>query len=152
MHHSIRDGRRHERNVQITPRYVCVCFLTVCLDIGTFQTSLCPLAYFTDMPLCPMVLSSGLSHPWHSWQMYPISPQHSVQISFSLSLSCGIVVHVHPCPCSSLHPQVHFVSSDPHLTLRSPLEPWPALLSASSPQKGPWASVGTRYKPHRGFD
>lgn len=138
------------KEVYRLPHHMSLC--AVCLDLGTFQTSLCPLAYFTDMPLCPLALPEGLPpHPWHSLQMS--TPFHPSMPCRSPSLRpVAPIVDVHPCPCSSLHPQANFVFSDPHLTLRSPLEPWPALLSASSPQKGPWASVGTWYKPYRGFD
>lgn len=113
--------------------------------------------HFPDFPVSPGILyrHAPVSHGTFCipGTLCSCTPFHPSMPCRSPSLRpVASTVHVHPCPCSSLHPQANFVSNDPHLTLRSPLEPWPALLSASSPQKGLWASEGTWYKPHGGFD
>lgn len=154
VHHSLRGGRQYERNLQITPTE-CLCVLSNCVsvDLGafhfpvspgilhryapvSFSTLSClspPLPHGTfcrspPFPLCrcvphfsPACFADLLPYtPWYSLQMCPHVPVHTADLP-----------HL---------PQSCFVSIDPHLTLKSPLEPWPSLLSVSSPKKGLWAS------------
>lgn len=59
LYHSLRGGRQHEGDTQITPT-VCLCVLCSCapVDLGTFQTYLCP---------------------WHASQVCTCVPQHTLQ-------------------------------------------------------------------------